>query len=49
MFSMSYSNTDGFLMFNKSTEDIVVKHRSAGDYKKCVATAENFSSLCWLL
>lgn len=45
MFSMSYTNTDGFRMFNKSTEDIAVKHHSAGDYRRHVAIAENYSSL----
>lgn len=46
---MSYSNADGFLMFKKSTEDTVIKQPSAGDYRRHVATAESFSSLCWLL
>lgn len=48
MFSMSNSNTDGFIMLKKSTEEkIIVKHHSAGDDRRRVATAESFSSLCF--
>lgn len=42
---MSYNNTEGFLMFKKSTEDPVIKQPSAGDCRRHVATAESFSSL----
>lgn len=48
MFSMSNSNTDGFIMLKKSTEEkIIVKHHFAGDDRRRVATAESFSSLCF--
>lgn len=50
MFSMRDSNTDEFLLFKKSTEgEIIVKHHYAGYYRRCVATAESYSLLCWLL
>lgn len=49
MFSMSNSNTDGFIMLKKSTEEkIIVKQHFAGDDRRRVATAESFSSLCFL-
>jgi hypothetical protein len=50
MFFMSDSNTDEFLLLKKSTgEEIIIKHDYAGYYRRCVATAESFSLLCWLL
>jgi hypothetical protein len=50
VFSMINSNTDEFLTFKElNRRRTYSKTPLSGDCMRCTATAESFSSLCWLL